>query len=82
MLLFSFEVDTLEVQLRQVLDLVDVVFIVEASVTHHGDKKPLMWERLQYEDRFRFVEPGKVVHVVASGLADRPKLQHSKAPDW
>ena len=36
MLLFGFEVDTLEVQLREVVDLVDVIFIVEATVTHHG----------------------------------------------
>ena len=36
MLMFGFEVDTLEVQLREVADVVDVVFIVEATVTHHG----------------------------------------------
>ena len=36
MLMFGFEVDTLEVQLREVVDLVDVIFIVEATVTHHG----------------------------------------------
>ena len=28
--------DTLEVQLRESADLVDVIFIVEATVTHHG----------------------------------------------
>merc|ERR1712018_170001 len=36
MLMFGFEVDTLEVQLREVVDVVDVIFIVEATVTHHG----------------------------------------------
>ena len=36
MLMFGFEVDTLEVQLREVADVVDVIFIVEATVTHHG----------------------------------------------
>ena len=35
-LMFGFEVDTLEVQLREVVDVVDVIFIVEATVTHHG----------------------------------------------
>jgi len=61
MLMFGFEVDTLEVQLREVADVVDVIFIVEASVTHHGDKKPLMWERLQFDQRFLFLPPNKVI---------------------
>ena len=39
MLMFGFEVDTLEVQLREVADVVDVIFIVEATVTHHGVRK-------------------------------------------
>ena len=34
MLLFSFEVDTLEITLHEVLDLVDVVFLVESTLTH------------------------------------------------
>ena len=36
MTLFSFEADTLEIMLREQLDLVDFVFIVEGSVTHRG----------------------------------------------
>ena len=36
MLLFGFEVDTLEIQLRECHDLVDVIFIVEATVSHRG----------------------------------------------
>ena len=34
MLLFSFEVDTLVITLHEVLDLVDVVFLVESTLTH------------------------------------------------
>ena len=36
MILFSFEVDTLEIMLKEVQDLVDFIFIVESSVTHRG----------------------------------------------
>ena len=36
MLLFGFEVDTLEIALREQIDLVDKVFIVESSLTHKG----------------------------------------------
>ena len=34
MILFGFEVDTLEIALREQLGLVDKVFIVESSWTH------------------------------------------------
>ena len=36
MILFSFEVDTLEISLREQLDLVDKVFLVESTVTNKG----------------------------------------------
>ena len=36
MLLFSFEVDTLEIALREQQDLVDKIFIVEATTTTKG----------------------------------------------
>ena len=35
-LLFGFEVDTLEIALRESLDLVDWVFLVESTKTHKG----------------------------------------------
>ena len=34
MILFGFEVDTLEIALREQLTLVDMVFIVESTLTH------------------------------------------------
>ena len=34
MILFSFEVDTLEIALREQQDLVDMIFIVESSISH------------------------------------------------
>ena len=36
MILFSFEVDTLEIALREIQDVVDHIFIVESSYTHRG----------------------------------------------
>ena len=36
MVLFSFEVDTLEIMLKEVQDMVDFIFIVEGSTTHRG----------------------------------------------
>ena len=36
MMLFSFEVDTLEISLRETHDVVDHIFIVESSRTHRG----------------------------------------------
>ena len=36
MILFGFEVDTLEIALREQLKFVDKVFIVESTLTHKG----------------------------------------------
>jgi len=65
MILFAFEVDTLEIALREQMDLLDKIFIVESTITHKGKPKPLMWERLKFTERFNFVNASKVVHVVA-----------------
>ena len=36
MFLFSFELDVLEIALKEQQDLVDKIFLVESSVTHRG----------------------------------------------
>ena len=41
MMLFSFEVDTLEISLRESHDVVDHIFIVESSRTHRG----VIWKK-------------------------------------
>ena len=75
MMLLGFEADTLEISLREQLDMVDKIFIVEATATHRGRPKPLFWERLKFSPRFSFVNRAKVEHVVVddrlmnSGLA-------------
>jgi len=81
MLLLGFEVDTLEIHLREAVDMVDVIFLVESTTTHHGTKKPLMWERLQYEERFQFVPATLVVHVIVNHLEDDME-KHGKSYWW
>ena len=39
--------DTLEIQLREAADVVDHYILVEATRTHKGEDKPLMWERIR-----------------------------------
>ena len=39
MLLFAFEVDTLEIALREQLEFVDKIFIVESSMSHKRVKE-------------------------------------------
>ena len=37
----------MEIHLRETADLVDHYFIVEATITHKGEEKPILWERLR-----------------------------------
>ena len=43
---------------------VDRIFLVEATVTHKGMRKPLVWDRLKFTQRFTFVNATKVDYVV------------------
>ena len=62
MFLFGFELDVLEIALREQQDLVDKIFLVESSATHRGVRifqilsnsistfqlaKPLLWESVR-----------------------------------
>ena len=42
MMLFSFEVDTLEIAFKEMLDLVDVVFLIEATKSHKGVRRRIL----------------------------------------
>ena len=79
MILFGFEVDTLEIALREQHRMVDKVFLVESTKTHKGVScfntekslnsspqmnKPLLWERLKTTERFQFLDPDLIVHIV------------------
>ena len=68
------QVDTLELVLREQEEVVDKIFLVETVLTHRGvstkskttpsfghqKRKPLMWERLKFTERFSFVNQSKV----------------------
>ena len=75
MMLLGFEADTLEISLREQLEMVNKIFLVEATANHRGKTKPLLWERLKFSPRFSFIDRAKVEHVVVddrvmnSGLA-------------
>ncbi len=80
MVMFGFEPDTLEVLLREEMDVVDYIFIVEAQRTHQKEvAKPLMWEALKHSERFAsFVDPAKVVHIVVDEAASAEALKNQK----
>ena len=48
MILFGFEVDILEIALREQQDLVDKIFIVESSASHKGVSVGLALGRMCY----------------------------------
>ena len=49
------EVDVLEISLREQLDLVDHIFIVEATVTHKGVRKMSLFISLDFIFFSRFL---------------------------
>jgi len=67
--MFSNELEILELRLRELHDLVDRFILVEATRTHRGFEKPLLFA----ENRARF-QPflDKIVHVVVDDMPDHP----------
>lgn len=88
MVMLGFEVDTLEIMLREELDVVDVIFLVEATRSHNtrGEEpratKPLVWDRLKYTPRFDFVPKKKVIHVVVDDVEMLSALTASKQDNF
>ena len=80
MVMFGFEPDTLEILMREEMDVVDFIFIVEAQRTHQKEvSKPLMWEALKRTERFAsFVDPKKVVHIVVDEADSTEALKEQK----
>ena len=50
------------VVLREELDVLDFMIIVEAAWTHKNRKKPLVWKKLEKTPRFNFVNRSKIIH--------------------
>jgi hypothetical protein len=59
--------------------MVDMIFLVESTVTHKGKPKPLMWERLKFTERFAFVNMSRVSHVVVD---DRLRTRRAREEEW
>lgn len=65
-IILGFDVDTLEIHLNEVYDVVDKFFIVEWTLIHNGNfggVKPLTWDGIKHQSRFRKFQD-KVVHLI------------------
>ncbi|KAJ3222401.1 hypothetical protein HK099_002345 [Clydaea vesicula] len=60
----GFDADTLEIYMHQVYDIVDYFFIIESTTSHlQHQKKPLIWQLLQNQNRFAIFKD-KIVNFV------------------
>lgn len=68
-IMLGFDMDTLEIHLREICDVVDKVFIIEATMSHNGflSPKPLAWEAVKQQSRFVFCRD-KVVHLIMDSV--------------
>jgi len=66
---FGFDIDTLEIHLHELYDVVDKFFIVEMTTPHNKlmTTKTLSWDHVKMQKRFRHVRD-KVVHFVLDDL--------------
>ncbi|KAJ3188180.1 hypothetical protein HDU85_005330 [Gaertneriomyces sp. JEL0708] len=60
-IIFSFDLDMLEIRLRELYPVVDTFFILETDASYDGAPKDLFYEN--HKDRFAFAR-GKIVHRV------------------
>jgi len=60
--IFSVELDLLEVRIHELYDVIDTFVIVESNVTFSGEPKPLVYH--ENSDRFRFAQDKIVYHAV------------------
>mmetsp|Transcript_148718 Transcript_148718/g.257539 ORF Transcript_148718/g.257539 Transcript_148718/m.257539 type:complete len:546 (+) Transcript_148718:28-1665(+) len=61
--IFGFDLDTLEIRLHELRDVVDLFALIEMPVTHRGHSKPLLWSRNKDKPRFAAFKQ-RVLHVV------------------
>jgi hypothetical protein len=72
MIQFGYDVDVLEIHLREVYDLVDVFFVLESTRTHNRlVAKPLIWELIKDQPRFEIFQD-KIVHIVLDDTESEP----------
>ena len=63
MIQFGYDVDTLEIHLHEIYDVVDYIFLIESTISHKGKTKPLVWEMIKKTPRFSKFQD-KVVHFI------------------
>lgn len=64
MINFGFDADVLEIHLNELYPVVDKIFILEQRAAHFRSiSKPLIWERVRYQPRFKKFED-KIVHLI------------------
>lgn len=61
----GYEADVLETRLREYINVVDYVIIVECEISLRGAQKVIMWDHLRVQDRFKPFQT-KVLHLVFS----------------
>lgn len=61
--LFAFDADALEVRLHELSDVVDAFILVEATVTFRGQRKPIVWDLVRHQARFKHFRK-RVVSIV------------------
>jgi hypothetical protein len=82
MVLFSFEVDVLEVHLNELYDVVDHFFILESTRTNlDAVPKPLIWEKIRHQPRFRKFA-NKIVHFVMDDIDFDSKTSSGSGGIW
>lgn len=77
LLQFGFDVDVLEIHLNELFGVVDKFFIIESTRAHYANlKKPLMWELVKRQERFKKFP---VVHLI---IDEADSLKVGKGTDW
>ena len=74
----GFDVDVLEIQLRELIDVVDYIFIIESTRTHFmQNRKILTWEYIRNQQRFILFSE-KVVHLTLDDVESMADDVNSK----
>lgn len=68
----GFDIDVLEIHLREIADVVDYFFVLESTRAQYKlVRKPLMWEAVRDQERFRpFAD--KVIHLIVDDAEGTP----------
>lgn len=82
MIQFGFEVDVLEIHLRELYDVVDYFFILESTRAQYEMLiKPFLWEKVRLQDRLRpFLD--KIVHIILDDVDSAANSSSDESNIW